>query len=541
MAINLLSPNLQANAAAKAGGSSYTPNNIAGFGGMNIAPKISTPMGVTATTPMTKTPAPPTVLPKAQQNPIVSNTTPTTSTNPVTPPVPPAQPSVPQTQYNAQGQSIGTQHPGMAGFNPQTPTNTQTNPGKTLAQANQGTPQTTPTTFSGLLGAAVNQQNSPYNQTAQAGVGGLLNSAQTNPGASGQSYQNYQNDQAKYAADQLAYNNTYNGLLGQQGVDLAYATGSAGQYQLQNSGRLQAEQQAVTNDLAGVNANISGTQTQQTGFNEAAGNALTGQGQVQGALQGAAGLIPSGLRYGNSSLNPQQNAQSLAQQVMGGQLTYQQALDSLGYAPDVASTFLNQAITQSGGSPLTLQAQGTAQQSVIGAPYAAQASNIQTSGTSAANSWNGIYNTANTQAATYSQQQSAINSVGNQALTLMQQAGINPSSSQFANLKINQLGTQFSSPQYAAFNTAIQSLQARIGSALQAGEIPTAATSNASSIANGNLTLGALASTLSQVDQEMTSFVKTQSDLANYAKGQLSSAAGGSQGGSQSDPLNLGI
>lgn len=154
-----------------------------------------------------------------------------------------------------------------------------------------------------------------------------------------------------------------------------------------------------------------------------------------------------------------------------------------------------------------------------------------TGGTAQTNTFANIYGDAQSQAAQISQQRNAINEVGNQVLSLLEtNPDINKFALQYGNKKLNQLSTQLSDPRYAALNTYIRTLQARIGTALQAGEIPTAATENASAIANGNLTLNALAATLQAVDAELGAFAETQQQLADYAQGQFGGAGTASNG-----------
>lgn len=355
--------------------------------------------------------------------------------------------------------------------------------------------------------------------TTQTPVTGLfpnivssLAGAGTANAALGQNAQNIAADAGKRIAD-----------IGTRG---ALATGGIGKTNpvVFGNNALIAQNTAAQQQAVAQGANVALTGNQQ---------ALGAQGQSQSALTSAGNLAAPQASYPfvfNPTTGAYTNAgggvlsaQDAAQAVMSGKLSYDQAKSSLGYLGGTGEAQLQQAITSAGGNALALQAQGQAQQS-----------NIQTGGTASANSYAGIYDTANTNAANYSQQQSAINAVGTQALTLMNSLPAR-SSSQFVNTKLNQLATQFSSPEYAAFNTAIQSLQARIGQALQAGEIPTAATGNAKAIANGDLTIGALASTLQQVDSELGAFVKTQNDLANYAKSQITTGTGGSQ----NDPLGI--
>lgn len=294
--------------------------------------------------------------------------------------------------------------------------------------------------------------------------------------------------------------------------------------------QLTAQQQAAdAAELAAGQANTAQANTQSGLTNAGTLSAPTSNfpfkfDPLTGSFTNAAGASAGSLTY-----NPTTDAATLAKEVINNQIPYSDAVTAMGYAPNgVGTGALQQAIVQAGGNIAALEGQASGISAAAAAPGQAAATNIGTSGTAQTGAYNTIYSNATQAAATYSQQQSAINSIGNQALQLMANTpGINPNSSQFLNTKLNQVGTQLSSPQYAAFNTAIQSLQARIGSALQAGEIPTAATSNAESIANGSLTIGALASTLKQVDAEMSSFVGTQQSLADYAKSQMQTGSTG--------------
>lgn len=228
--------------------------------------------------------------------------------------------------------------------------------------------------------------------------------------------------------------------------------------------------------------------------------------------------------------------------VYGNLLTGQgQTLSGLGTAAGLAQPQLG-AVGQVPFNPLDMgqgnilgsQGGGIQQAGALLGDLEAAKQRALTGGTTQTSTFANIYGDAQKQAAQISQQRNAINQVGNEVLNLLQ---TNPEMNQFAlqygNRKINQLSTQLSDPRYAALNTYIRTLQARIGTALQAGEIPTAATENASAIANGNLTLNALAATLQAVDKELGAFAQTQQDLANYAQGQFggSSTPSGGAGG----------
>lgn len=133
--------------------------------------------------------------------------------------------------------------------------------------------------------------------------------------------------------------------------------------------------------LQGIGYQLTGQEQAANAANAGAGQAYTGQTITQAGQLGAAGLVkPSPTSYGQTvfdpttgtftggggNLDPQTQATSFAQKVINGQMTYEQALSSLGYAGNVGSTFLNNAITAAGGNPLQLQASGGATQDVIG-------------------------------------------------------------------------------------------------------------------------------------------------------------------------------
>ena len=439
--------------------------------------------------------------------------------------------------------------------------------GQPVGPANDpATPNTPPTQYAGIIGNLLNStRNSPYNNTAGAAL----------TGATGNSQQTYNQG---YGAAQPLYGQISDAATELRNLQLAGVTGEknialeGGGAQIMGAAdtalqaQLGGQEQAYATEIGNLGGVLNTAAGQQTtgigGLNTAGGTAITGQGTVQSGLNQAAGLTQpqqnfpfvfnpttgqfsapgvTGAGGGSASgipnltFNPTQDAGTLTTAVMNSQISFSDAMTALSYGGKnpAAQAQLTQGILNAGGNPTMLQAQAAGAASgagaVAGARGITQAQNIQTSGTASTSSWGGIYNTANTNYANYSQQQSAINGIANQVLSIMSNAGINPSASQFANTKLNQIATQFSDPKYAAFNTAIQSLQARVGAALQAGEIPTAATGNAAAIANGSIAFPALAATLKQIDAEMGTFVSTQQALRDYAKGQM--GTGGTSGG----------
>lgn len=160
-----------------------------------------------------------------------------------------------------------------------------------------------------------------------------------------------------------------------------------------------AEQQALAQGesaaLQGTAQQLTAQQQAANAANEAAGQAYTGQGLIQSGLGTAAGYAqPAPAAYGqtvfnpltgeysggSSNLNPQDQAKTLASQVMNGQITYDQALSSLGYAGSIGPTLLNNEITAAGGNPLSLQATGAGQQSILQSLPALQSANTAAKG-----------------------------------------------------------------------------------------------------------------------------------------------------------------
>lgn len=229
---------------------------------------------------------------------------------------------------------------------------------------------------------------------------------------------------------------------------------------------------------AGLAAELQGTQQQLTGANQEAAafnNALTGANTQQqlgiSALgQGAQIAAPSTAQYGQTvfdpatgqytggNLDPQTQATNLAQQVMSGNMTYDQALASLGYAGNAGTNFLNNAITGQGGNALELQAQGAGQQANI--------STQTTAGTDIARQGLGQatqdYVQMNTAAQFANEQASAVSNI-------LEQTGLNNISSTDYNKALNNLKGRFSDVNFASLNTALQEAQIAYTNLLSTG------------------------------------------------------------------------
>jgi len=261
------------------------------------------------------------------------------------------------------------------------------------------------------------------------------------------------------------------GQLGAGAVAGAKSTGT----DVVGRGNAQLASESASNRIASLSAAqtaaLQGTQQQLTGAEQG----LTGLTNVMQGLNtqqqtgisalGTAGQLamPSPAQYGQTvfdpltgtytgaggNLDPQMQAQSLAQQVMSGAMTYDQAAASLGYAGNVGTNFLNNAINQAGGNPLQLQAQGAGQQ--------ANVATQTTAGTDIARQ--GLQQAtqdyiAMTTAAEFAHTQA--NAVSN----ILAQTGLNNISSQDYNRALNTLKGRFSDVNFQSLNTALIEAQA---------------------------------------------------------------------------------
>lgn len=390
----------------------------------NAAPA---PMGQKAVSPSGNVPKVATTLPKAQQAPLAIAPVPSA----------PVPPTVPESVPSPTG-TIGTQHPGDAGFNPVLPVN-PANQNHNTPSYNPPAPQPapTPTTFPGLLGAAVNQQNSPFNQSARASIAGTQGAAQS---TYGQGYGNaaQYGEQANTAVKQLQ--NIQTGVatgignINQEAIPLQFQQGRGQALQTMYGG----QEQALASEIQGLGSLYGTAAGQQStgisGLNASGQTALTGQGQTYGALQSAAGLAkpevvgqgqavfdPLTAQTSGGSYDPQVQAHSFAQSVMDGTMTYDQAVQSMGYSP-VGKTALDQAITAQGGQPLALQAQGSSQQGIIGSQQQ--------------------------QVAGYQSALQQGQNLQSQLSDLITHFGLNPADLNAANVGLQKIAQNVSSPQY---------------------------------------------------------------------------------------------
>lgn len=300
------------------------------------------------------------------------------------------------------------------------------------------------------------------------------------------------------------------------------------------SQRMQALSQAQNAALAGTGQQLTGQSQTQTGLTSALGSANTqqqlglsglgtaaGYAQPQVAAYGQTVFDPTTGQYSGGNLDPQTQATNLAQQVMSGAMTYDQALASLGYAGSAGANFLNNAITGAGGNPLQLQATGNVQQA-----------NITTTGTLGTNiAAAGLGNIT----PQYVQTEANVNAAKEQAgraLNILQQTGLNNVSSTDFNKAANELRSRMGDPNFAAFQTAINEAKNFYTSVLAgSGSTPSGNEEIASQIAalNTNSPISAIVASLKEL--EFASSTRLQSLSSQQGQYNANLGGGGYSGG----------
>ncbi len=380
--------------------------------------------------------------------------------------------------------------------------------------------------------------SSPVSSQAQQG---LISTAKTDPLTSGAAYDTYNQAVQNLSTLKQQIAAKYGGTESQP-IPLEFQQGQEQVLARQYASQLDAAQQAVTQAQAALGYGIQEQGQQQAGYNQAGGLANAQQGLVQSGLASAGSLTqPSGnfpfvfnpstgtfTNAGGGVMTPSE----IAQAISSGKMSPTQGLQAGSYLGASAQSQIASAMQ--GVNPNYNWNTGAAS-------AAATAANTQAVGTAPTNAQLGVYQTQLQNLGASQVAASQIAAFGNQLITTMSQSpangglGINPSSSQYANEKINQIKTQFNDPQYATFNTNIAGLQARVASLLQTGEIPTAATAGAQDIVNGNATLAAMQATLTQIGQEAGAITGSQAQVASTAYQQAQQSATGTNA-----PISVG-
>ena len=297
----------------------------------------------------------------------------------------------------------------------------------------------------------------------------------------------------------------------------------------------------------GLASQLQGTQQQLTAQGQTAEGYSTGLGaaniQQQQAISGlgtAAGLTqPSPSQYGQTVFNPltgefaggnmdpQVQAQNLAQQVMSGRMTYDQALASLGYAGQAGTNFLNNAITGAGGNPLQLQAQSAGQQANI-ATQTTASTDIARQGLGQATQ-EYVDMTKN---AEYANQQAEAVS------TILEQTGLNNISSTDYNKALINIQGRFSDVNRAALNTAFIEAQAAYTNLLATtGGTPSGREAQAISALNMNSSAAAINASIQELESAVARRLQAQYNAVQQYGQNLGGGNTGYGGGNSNQPL----
>lgn len=310
----------------------------------------------------------------------------------------------------------------------------------------------------------------------------------------------------------------------------------------------QAASNRMNSLAAGLAAELQGTQQQLSAQGQTAealgtglGAANTQQQQAISGLSTAAGLAqPSPSQYGQTVFNPltgqfaggnmdpNVQAQSLAQQVISGRMTYDQALASLGYAGQAGTNFLNNALTSAGGNPLQLQAQSAGQQANI-ATQTTASTDIARQGLGQATQ-EYVDMTKN---AEYANQQAAAVS------TILEQTGLNNISSTDYNKALINIQGRFSDVNRAALNTAFIEAQAAYTNLLATtGGTPSGREAQAISALNMNSSAAAINASIQELESAVARRLQAQYNAVqtygqNLGGGNTGAYSGGGTGSGQ--------
>ena len=291
------------------------------------------------------------------------------------------------------------------------------------------------------------------------------------------------------------------------------------------TGQQQAQQQGFQG--AGSTANTMGgiatgqQQAQQQGLYQSAGLLRPDLGQYGQAQYSPIGGLLNGGGQGSDSLNPINNIQSIAQQVINGQISPEQAYAMGGSVPNFQGA-LNAAIQQAKPGFNAASASGQ---------FAANQANTQTRGVTPTNAAASLYGQTYPEVAQIQQTTANIDQFGNLLLSNMKD--LNPTQFAAGNQLIKDFRSALTSPQQAQFDTTFVQLKAQIASLLQSGgaQIPTQVTSDSNSIINGTAPIKTLQDTIDRIKAEGTILTRNLQAKLNTAGATIGAPKAGSQGG----------
>lgn len=215
---------------------------------------------------------------------------------------------------------------------------------------------------------------------------------------------------------------------------------------------------------------------------------------VSGGAQGATGT--QGLTY-----NPQQDAQTLAQQVINHEINYEDALKGIGYAGTTAEGMLQQAILRGGGNLNELKAQG------------------------------GVQSAQTTQKEQYTSALQQAQNLGTQLTDLITSSGIQPSEVNKVNQLLQLIAQNTSDPRYQALASYITDIAATYAQVLTPdGGSPTDyARTLASSLISSAASGQSIITQLKVLDEQAKAKIKGISTVTPKSSSQGPVSAGGYQ------------
>ena len=317
--------------------------------------------------------------------------------------------------------------------------------------------------------------------------------------------------------------------------------------QVQNALTGQAQQIGAAEN-AGTQA-LTGQQNQISAANSAGNLGVAQQGAQTTALGNAATQthpeqLPYGVQYGTpealaagagapgagGALNPLNNVNSIAQQVISGQISPSQAY-AMGGNVSNWQGLLNQAIQTANPGFNTATAQGR---------YEANQTNTTTSGTAPVNAAAQSYGTTYNDLLDLRNTTQNVDQFGNLLLQSMKDTTgnvINPSDVKYANQTLSSVKNLLSSKQQAVFDSTYASLKSRISGLLATGgaEIPTQITSDANKILDGSLPLSSLGAVLQRITTEGNILTSNLQNKLNTAGGVI----GAPVEGTNSNPAGI--
>lgn len=295
--------------------------------------------------------------------------------------------------------------------------------------------------------------------------------------------------------------------------------------------------EAQTGQAGTLGTALSGTNVQQQ-------QQLSGLGTAAGLSQPQLGAFGQGFYNpldptggaaggGQSALNPLNNVDSLAQQVLNGQISPTMAYAMGGNVPNFQGV-LNQAILKQNPNAniASLQGQFDARQ---------QATTI--AGVAPTQAYSGAFQQFYPQQLQIQNQLANVDQLGTLLLTTAQGGQINPFAPQLANRTISQFRSQLSDAEQAKFNSTLAAFQGAASQLLAAssGQIPTDISANIAAISNGSLSLGALKAMVEQANLEGQIKLSNIQAVTNQAGAGVGApqVGGGGGGGGGNNPLGI--